>query len=226
VTIVMRHLIIGLAALPAVVATAVAALSVFGISLPPALADEGPMPDLGGAVGWLNSAPLTSESLRGKVVLVDFWTYTCINLLRPLPYIKAWADKYKDAGLIVIGVHTPEFSFEKELESGASGVDESMVRVAGEGVEAASWSARGQCGHHQAAHTGPPSRPVRRYRRYLRPMERPGSRADRVGVFAARPIHSGLGSAGTIQRRIPWPRPLADPTADRQPTRPPFVRFV
>ena len=80
----------------------------------PALADEGPLPDLSGAVGWLNSAPLDSKSLRGKVVLVDFWTYSCINSLRPLPYVKSWAAKYKDAGLVVIGVHTPEFSFEKE----------------------------------------------------------------------------------------------------------------
>jgi thiol-disulfide isomerase/thioredoxin len=80
----------------------------------PALADEGFMPDLGGAIGWLNSAPLNSKSLREKVVLVDFWTYTCINSLRPLPYVKSWAAKYKDEGLVVIGVHTPEFSFEKE----------------------------------------------------------------------------------------------------------------
>jgi len=80
----------------------------------PALSDEGPMPDLGGAIGWLNSAPLDRKSLRGKVVLVDIWTYTCIYSLRPLPYVKSWAAKYKNAGLIVIGVHTPEFSFEKE----------------------------------------------------------------------------------------------------------------
>jgi len=80
----------------------------------PAHTDEGPLPDLGGAIGWLNSAPLNGKSLRGKVVLVDFWTYTCINSLRPLPYVKSWAAKYKDAGLVVIGVHTPEFSFEKE----------------------------------------------------------------------------------------------------------------
>jgi thiol-disulfide isomerase/thioredoxin len=79
-----------------------------------ALPDEGPLPDLGGAVGWLNSAPLSHKSLRGKVVLVNFWTYSCINSLRPLPYVKSWAAKYKDAGLLVIGVHTPEFSFEKE----------------------------------------------------------------------------------------------------------------
>jgi thiol-disulfide isomerase/thioredoxin len=82
-----------------------------------ALVDEGPMPDLGGAVGWLNSAPLDRKSLRGKVVLVNFWTYTCINSLRPQPYIKGWAAKYKDAGLIVIGAHTPEFSFEKQREN-------------------------------------------------------------------------------------------------------------
>jgi thiol-disulfide isomerase/thioredoxin len=82
-----------------------------------ALVDEGPMPDLGGAVGWLNSAPLNRKSLRGKVVLVDFWTYTCINSLRPMPYVKSWSGKYKDAGLVVIGAHTPEFSFEKQREN-------------------------------------------------------------------------------------------------------------
>ena len=199
----MRNVIIGLSLLPAIGVT-VAALAALGSALRPALADEGRMPELGGALGWLNSDPLTGKSLRGKVVLVDFWTYTCINSLRPLPYIKAWADKYRDAGLVVIGAHTPEFSFEKERanvqdavrdlkvnypvaidsdyriweafhneywpalyfidakghmrhhyfgegqyaeaervlqqllkESGASGLDESVVRVAGEGVEAA-----------------------------------------------------------------------------------------
>jgi cytochrome c biogenesis protein CcdA/thiol-disulfide isomerase/thioredoxin len=80
----------------------------------PILTDEGPMPDLTGAVAWLNSAPLTRDSLRGKVVLIDFWTYSCINCLRALPYVEGWAAKYKDAGLVVIGVHTPEFAFEKE----------------------------------------------------------------------------------------------------------------
>ena len=80
----------------------------------PRLGDEGAMPDLDGAMGWLNSAPLSRKSLRGKVVLVNFWTYTCINSLRPLPYVKSWATEYKDAGLVVIGAHTPEFSFEHE----------------------------------------------------------------------------------------------------------------
>src|SRR5579871_7016831 len=72
------------------------------------------LPDLNGAVAWLNSGPLTPKSLRGKVVLFDFWTYTCINSLRPMPYVKAWYAKYKDAGLVVVGIHTPEFSFEHE----------------------------------------------------------------------------------------------------------------
>jgi len=65
----------------------------------PSLGDEGATPDLDGAIGWLNSPPLSRKSLRGKVVLVNFWTYTCINSLRPLPYVKTWATKYKDAGL-------------------------------------------------------------------------------------------------------------------------------
>ena len=76
--------------------------------------DEGRIPDLDGAASWLNSAPLTGKALRGKVVLVNFWTYSCINSLRELPYVKAWAAKYKDAGLVVIGVHAPEFGFEKD----------------------------------------------------------------------------------------------------------------
>ena len=76
--------------------------------------DEGAMPDLHGAIGWLNSSPLSGKELRGKVVLVNFWAYSCINSLRELPYMKAWAAKYKDAGLVVIGVHAPEFGFEKD----------------------------------------------------------------------------------------------------------------
>ncbi|HEY1736176.1 MAG TPA: cytochrome c biogenesis protein DipZ [Methylovirgula sp.] len=79
------------------------------------LPHEGAFPSLAGAVTWLNSPPLTPEALRGKVVLVDFWTYSCINCLRSIPYIEAWAKKYRDAGLVVIGVHAPEFAFEKDL---------------------------------------------------------------------------------------------------------------
>ena len=75
---------------------------------------EGVMPPLTGATRWLNSPPLSPESLRGKVVLVDFWTYSCINCIRAIPYVRAWARKYAPHGLVVIGVHTPEFAFEKE----------------------------------------------------------------------------------------------------------------
>jgi cytochrome c biogenesis protein CcdA/thiol-disulfide isomerase/thioredoxin len=78
------------------------------------LGSEGSLPSLEGAVAWLNSAPLTREGLKGKVVLVDFWTYSCINCLRAIPYVEAWAEKYKGDGLVVIGVHTPEFAFEKD----------------------------------------------------------------------------------------------------------------
>jgi thiol-disulfide isomerase/thioredoxin len=74
------------------------------------------MPSLGGATGWLNSEPLGPAELRGHIVLVDFWTLTCINWLRTEPYIRAWSQVYRDDGLIVIGVHTPEFSFEHDLE--------------------------------------------------------------------------------------------------------------
>ncbi|MBN8849596.1 MULTISPECIES: cytochrome c biogenesis protein DipZ [unclassified Sphingomonas] len=79
------------------------------------LADQGPMPSLDGAVAWLNSPPLGREALKGKVVVIDFWTYSCINCLRSLPYVKAWAEKYRGDGLVVIGVHTPEFAFEKDI---------------------------------------------------------------------------------------------------------------
>jgi len=78
---------------------------------------EGVMPSLSGAVAWLNSPPLTVEALKGKVVLVDFWTYSCINCLRAIPYVRAWAEKYKDQGLVMIGVHAPEFAFEKNIDN-------------------------------------------------------------------------------------------------------------
>lgn len=78
---------------------------------------EGTFPSLDGAVEWLNSKPLTVEQLRGKVVLVDFWTYSCINCIRTVPYVRAWAEKYRDQGLVVIGVHAPEFAFEKRIDN-------------------------------------------------------------------------------------------------------------
>lgn len=79
-----------------------------------ALPVEGAFPSLSGAETWLNSSPLTVDQLKGKVVLVDFWTYSYINCLRTLPYIRAWSEKYGDHGLVIIGVHTQEFAFEKD----------------------------------------------------------------------------------------------------------------
>jgi thiol-disulfide isomerase/thioredoxin len=83
---------------------------------PPSLSVEGRLPGFDGANGWLNSEPLTVEGLSGKVVLVDFWTYTCINWLRTLGYTRAWAEKYAEHGVVTIGVHTPEFPFEHDIE--------------------------------------------------------------------------------------------------------------
>ena len=83
---------------------------------PPSIVGTSPLyGSLSGATGWINSKPLTAKDLKGKVVLVDFWDYSCINCIRAIPYIRAWADKYKDSGLVVIGVHTPEFDVEKQL---------------------------------------------------------------------------------------------------------------
>jgi thiol-disulfide isomerase/thioredoxin len=79
--------------------------------------DEGALPSLNGATEWLNSPSLTPAGLRGKVVLVDFWTFTCVNWLRTLPYVRAWDKKYRDQGLVVIGAHTPEFPFEKDIDN-------------------------------------------------------------------------------------------------------------
>ncbi|MGO4391403.1 redoxin domain-containing protein [Variovorax sp. M-6] len=86
------------------------------------------VPALGGAVDWLNSKPLTADDLQGKVVLVNFWTYSCINSHRTLPHIQAWADKYKDQGLVVINVHTPEFGFEKDIENVRKGIADLQVQ--------------------------------------------------------------------------------------------------
>ncbi|OWV82757.1 cytochrome C biogenesis protein [Rhizobium sp. R72] len=82
---------------------------------------------LDGAVEWLNSKPLTAEELRGKVVLVDFWTYSCINCIRTIPYVRAWAEKYRDQGLVVIGVHSPEFAFEKRIDNVRQAIDKFQI---------------------------------------------------------------------------------------------------
>jgi thiol-disulfide isomerase/thioredoxin len=88
---------------------------------------EGELPSFDGATGWLNSSSLTPTDLRGKVVLVNFWTYTCINWLRQLPYVRAWAGKYSDQGLVVVGVHTPEFEFERNVDNVSRAVREMRI---------------------------------------------------------------------------------------------------
>jgi thiol-disulfide isomerase/thioredoxin len=82
---------------------------------PPSIVGSSPLYSLSGTTGWINSKPLTAKELKGKVVLIDFWDYSCITCIRAVPYIRAWADKYRDSGLVVIGVHTPEFDAEKQL---------------------------------------------------------------------------------------------------------------
>ena len=93
------------------------------------LSSASDLASLGGATAWLNSAPLTAADLQGKVVLVDFWTYTCINWLRTLPYVRAWAARYKEQGLVVIGVHTPEFSFEENVDNVRKAAKERGVTI-------------------------------------------------------------------------------------------------
>jgi thiol-disulfide isomerase/thioredoxin len=97
------------------------------VSLFAKLRSETHLPGFDGATGWLNSEPLTAEGLRGKVVLVDFWTYTCINWLRTLGYVRAWHEKYDDLGLVVVGVHTPEFPFEHDADNVRTAVQELNV---------------------------------------------------------------------------------------------------
>jgi hypothetical protein len=92
-------------------------VSLFGRRRHPQFSARGHLPGFEGATGWLNTPPLTPQALHGKVVLVDFWTYTCINWLRTLAYVRAWWEKYRDRGLVVVGVHTPEFPFEREIDN-------------------------------------------------------------------------------------------------------------
>src|SRR5271170_4359627 len=91
------------------------------------LSNEGSFPGFDGAVKWINSPPLTRAQLKGKVIVVDFWTYSCINCLRSIPYVEAWAEKYKNDGLVVVGVHTPEFAFEKDPANVAKAVTDLKI---------------------------------------------------------------------------------------------------
>jgi len=103
----MSHLLMSAALAAAIVAAPIQSLAQTRLSV------EGALPAFTGATTWLNSGPLSPQGLRGKVVLVDFWTYTCINWQRTLPHLRAWADKYRSKGLVVFGIHTPEFGFDR-----------------------------------------------------------------------------------------------------------------
>ena len=106
-------------------------MSIFGVHRHPPLRAEGHLPGFDGATGWLNSAPLVPADLRGHVVLVDFWTLTCINWLRTEPYVRAWSRAYRDDGLVVVGVHTPEFSFEHDIERVRRATERASDRLPG-----------------------------------------------------------------------------------------------
>jgi thiol-disulfide isomerase/thioredoxin len=116
-----RRLFLGAAAMT----LAAAPFRLFGS--PVRLPIEGELPTLHGATAWLNSEPLTKNVLHGKVVLVDFWTYSCINWRRSLPYVRAWAKKYRDHGLVVIGVHSPEFGFEHDIDNVRQAAKSTMI---------------------------------------------------------------------------------------------------
>lgn len=107
-----RHVALALAAWAAIPSTAATS-----VTTATSLHDEGQAPDFTGIDQWLNSAPLSLPSLRGKVVLIDFWTYSCINCLRTLPHVNRWAERYASQGLVVVGVHTPEFAFERSTRN-------------------------------------------------------------------------------------------------------------
>jgi thiol-disulfide isomerase/thioredoxin len=99
------------------VATAEPQASAHASIVTPTTGDEKTVPEIRGIASWINSEPITFEEQRGKVVLVDFWTYTCVNCIRTLPFLKAWHEKYADKGLVIVGVHTPEFDFEKDRDN-------------------------------------------------------------------------------------------------------------
>lgn len=133
----------------ALVAAGVAAVYCIGagasaFSPAPKMAAQGVAPEFAGIEQWLNSPPLSMQQLRGKVVLVDFWTYSCVNCVHTLPYVKQWHEKYKDQGLVVVGVHTPEFAFEKSTANLQAALKRFDIRypVAQDNMYA-TWSAYG-----------------------------------------------------------------------------------
>ena len=117
----------------------------------PPTGDEKTVPEITGIASWINSEPMTFDEQRGDVVLVDFWTYTCVNCIRTLPFLKAWHEKYAEHGLVIVGVHTPEFEFEKDREN----VIEAVETFAWSGQSRRTTTSRP--GALSATDTGPPS---------------------------------------------------------------------
>jgi thiol-disulfide isomerase/thioredoxin len=106
--------------------------------------NNSPAPEFTGITTWLNSQPLTMQQLRGKVVLVDFWTYTCINCIHTLPYVQSWYQKYKDQGLVVVGVHTPEYPFEHETDKVSAAIKQyGLSYPVAQDNDYATWNAYG-----------------------------------------------------------------------------------
>ena len=176
---------------------------------------EGNLPALRGAKLWLNSQPLTAESLRGKVVLVEFWTYTCINWRRQLPYVRAWAEKYRDSGLVVVGVHTPEFEFEKDVDNVRREAKDMKVdwpiAIDSEGViwrafENEYWpalyfiDARGRVRHHQFGE-GEYERSEAVIQQLL--AEAGSAGFDRVAEYVSQPRCRGLRARATARANPP-----------------------
>ena len=150
-----------------------------------ATAGQSQLTSLKGANEWLNSEPLTPEALRGKVVLIDFWTYTCINWLRTAPYVRAWEQKYRDQGLVVIGVHSPEFAFEKDIDNVRR-----AVKGTGDRLSQSRWTVTTRSGAASTTTTG---------RRYTSSMRRD---ASAITISAKARTRSPRGSF-----RSSWPRP-------------------
>jgi thiol-disulfide isomerase/thioredoxin len=157
---------------------------------------EGHLPGFDGATGWLNSGPLKAADLRGKVALIDFWTYTCINWLRTLGYVRAWAERYEDQGLVVVGVHTPEFPFERDVDNVRWAANDMRVEYPiALDSDYAVWGAfsnrywpavyiadaQGRIRHHQFGEGGY-AECERAIQQLLREAGRPGVRDDLVSV--------------------------------------------
>ena len=160
-------------------------------------------PEFQGIVNWINSEPLTMEQLRGKVVLIDFWTYTCVNCIRTFPYLKEWQTKYADKGLVIVGVHTPEFEFEKLTKNVVNSADgfglEYPIAQDNDFVTWRSYSNRFWPAKYLIDHQG-----VVRYTHFGE-----GAYMDTEERIRQLLVHSGTDLTGVLPGTIPAPRPVS-----------------